>query len=85
MDFGYPICKEEYAQSLREKMAEKTAFVVSTTYCSYCNKAKSLLQRNNIEHNEIMLDTLEATDQMEIANCLYGRNQRFVPLIFLKG
>ncbi|CDW87952.1 glutaredoxin 3 [Stylonychia lemnae] len=83
--FGYPVCKEEYAQRLREMIAEKTAFVVSTTYCSYCNKAKSLLDRNKIEHSEILLDTLNANDQMEISNCIYGRNPRYVPIVFLKG
>lgn len=72
MDFGYPVCKEEYAEALRQKLMEKTALVVSATYCGYCNKAKSLLNRNNIEHNEIVLDKLEAIDQMELANCIYG-------------
>lgn len=55
-------------------MAEKTGFVVSTTYCPYCNKAKSLLDRNNIEHSELVLDTLNPNDQMELANCIYGKN-----------
>jgi glutaredoxin len=66
-------------------MAEKTALVISTTYCGYCNKAKSLLNRYEIPTSEIVLDTLEPTEQMEISNCIYGRNQRFVPIIYLKG
>ena len=86
MDFmGYPICKEEYAQALRQKMAERTALVISTTYCGYCNKAKSLLEKYQIPTNEIVLDTLNPNDQMEISNCVYGKNQRFVPMIYLKG
>jgi hypothetical protein len=32
-----------------------------------------------------MLDTLNPNDQMEYANCIYGKNQRFVPMIYLKG
>lgn len=83
--FGYPVCKENYAQALREQMAEKPAFVVSTTYCGYCNKAKNLLARNNVEHKELMLDHLDPNDQMEIGNCLYGNKPRYVPLIFLNG
>ena len=82
---GYPVCKDEYAQALKQKMAEKTALVISTTYCGYCNKAKSLLGRYNIEHSEIVLDNLNPNDQMEISNCIYGRNQRFVPFIYLKS
>lgn len=63
MDFlGYPVCKEEYAQALKQKLAEKTGLVVSTTYCPYCNKAKSLLDRNSIEHSELVLDTMNPND-----------------------
>ena len=28
---------------------------------------------------------MNPNDSMEIANCVYGRSQRFVPFIFLKG
>lgn len=84
-DLGYPVCKEAYAQKLYEKLNQKPAFVVSATYCSYCNKAKALLNRQGIEHTEIMLDELNREDQIEYSNCLYGTGQRFVPLIFLKG
>ena len=83
--FSYPVCKEEYSTMLRQKIAEKAALVISTTYCPYCNKAKSLLNRNGIEHNELMLDNMDPTDSMEISNCVYGRSQRFVPFIYLRG
>ena len=43
-------------------IGEKPAFVVSTTYCPYCNKAKSLLNRYGIEHKEILLDEQPAMD-----------------------
>jgi glutaredoxin len=33
----------------------------------------------------MVLDELQPNDQMEFANCIYGKGQRFVPLIFLKG
>ena len=71
--FGYPVCKEEYAEMLRQKMSEKAGLVISTTYCPYCNKAKSLLNRYNIQHSEMMLDEMNPNDSMEIANCVYGR------------
>lgn len=83
--FGYPLCKEEYANQLKKMMEEKPALVISTTYCGYCNKAKSLLNRYSIEYQEMVLDTMNPNDSMEIANCVYGRSQRFVPFIFLKG
>lgn len=83
--FGYPICKEQYANMLKQKMEEKVALVISTTYCPYCNKAKSLLNRYGITHSEMMLDEMNPDDSMEIANCVYGRSQRFVPFIYLKG
>ncbi len=83
--FGYPICKEEYKEMLAKKMEEKPALVISTTYCPYCNKAKSLLNRYGIGHNEMMLDDMNPNDSIEIANCVYGRSQRFVPFIFLNG
>ena len=87
MDFfgGQPVCKPEYFEKLKQLVNKKPAFVVSTTYCPYCNKAKSLLNRYGIEHEEMMLDELHGNDQVEFANCIYGRNQRFVPFIFLKG
>ncbi len=66
-------------------MDEKPGLVISTTYCPYCNKAKSLLNRYNIEHHEIMLDEINPNDAIEIANCVYGKNQRYVPFIFLKN
>lgn len=72
--FNAPVCKEEYLKKLQNLVNKKPAFVVSTTYCPYCNKAKSLLNRFGIEHDEIMLDELEGMDQMEMANCIYGRN-----------
>jgi glutaredoxin 3 len=66
-------------------MEEKAALVISTTYCPYCNKAKALLNRYGIGHSELMLDDMNPNDSIEIANCVYGRSQRFVPFIFLKG
>ena len=56
--FGYPICKDEYAQYLKEKVTQKPGFVVSTTYCPYCNKAKSLLDKYGVAHDELVLDEL---------------------------
>ena len=66
-------------------MEEKPGLVISTTYCPYCNKAKKLLEKYNIGHQELVLDKMNPNDSMEIANCVYGRSQRFVPFIFLKG
>lgn len=81
--FGYPVCKEEYANMIKAKLQEKAGLIISTTYCPYCNKAKSLLDRYNIEHQDIVLDSINPHEAMEIANCVYGKNQRYVPFIFL--
>ena len=71
--FGYPVCKPEYADQLKKMMEEKPGLVISTTYCPYCNKAKSLLNRYNIGHQELVLDKMNTNDSMEIAYCVYGR------------
>jgi glutaredoxin len=83
--FGYPVCKDEFKALLEKKMEDQPALVISTTYCPYCKKAKALLNRYGIGHNEMMLDGMNPNDSIEIANCVYGRSQRFVPFIFLKG
>jgi len=36
--------------------------VISTTYCGYCNKAKKLLEKENVEFKEIMLDEIYGED-----------------------
>ena len=53
-----PVCKPAFAKRLSEILHEKQATVFSTTYCPYCNKAKALLQKNEVGYNEIMLDEL---------------------------
>jgi hypothetical protein len=30
-----------------------------------------------------MLDEIYGQDQMEVANCIYGKEQRFVPMIYM--
>jgi len=57
--------------------------VFSTTYCPYCTKAKKLLEKNEVEYTEIMLDEISGVDQMEVANCIYGEDRRFVPYVYL--
>jgi len=54
--FGYPVCKEEYANRLKEKITAKPGFVVSSTFCPYCNKAKSLFDSKGVAYDELMLD-----------------------------
>ena len=64
---------------LSNKFKEHNTLVVSTNTCGYCIKAKSLLEHYNIKYNELKLDEIHGADQMEIANCIYGRNPRYVP------
>ena len=76
------ICKPAFAKRLTEIISEKQATVFSTTYCPYCTKAKKLLDKNQVSYNEIMLDEISGTDQMEVANCIYGDDRRFVPYVY---
>ena len=32
-----------------------------------------------------MLDEISGVDQMEVANCIYGEDRRFVPFIYLNN
>ncbi len=68
------MCKPQYLERLQQIFSEKQATVVSTTYCGYCNKAKKLLDKENVQYREIMLDEIYGEDQMEVANCIYGTN-----------
>ena len=78
------ICKPAYSARLAEIIAEKQATVFSTTYCPYCTKAKKLLDKNSVEYTEVMLDEISGADQMEVANCIYGQDERrFVPFVYL--
>ena len=33
----------------------------------------------------MMLDELQGLDQMQVANCIFGKERRFVPYIYLGG
>ena len=57
--------------------------IVSTNTCGYCFKAKALLEHYNIQYNEVKLDEIHGLDQMEVANCIYGKNARYVPQIYM--
>ena len=74
------ICKQQYLDILMERLASKRALVISTTVCPACTKAKSILDRNNVEYSEVTLDLLSREDSMEVGNCIYGETpRRYVP------
>ena len=77
------MCNAKYKEKLAELINQQQATVFSTTYCPYCVKAKKVLDRNNISYKEIMLDEIHGEDQVEVANCVYGADRRFVPYIYL--
>ena len=71
---------------MNKRLENKRALVISTTVCPACHKAKNLLDRNNVEYNEITLDLLSQEDSMEVGNCVYGQTpRRYVPYIYLDG
>ena len=56
----------------------------SAGFCPYCTKAKKLLDKNDVAYSEVMLDEISGVDQMEVANCIYGMDERrFVPFVYL--
>ena len=77
------MCKEQYKSLIRERLSEEVATVFSNSRCPYCPKAKDLLKRNNVGFSEVILDHLNPNDQMEIANCIFGMKQRYVPYIYM--
>ena len=78
------VCKPAYAKRLTEIIGDKQAAVFSTGYCPYCTKAKKLLDKNEVKYTEVMLDEISGADQMEVANCIYGIDERrFVPFVYL--
>ena len=43
-----------------------------------------MLEKNQVEYKEVMLDEISGVDQMEVANCIYGMDERrFVPFVYL--
>ena len=67
---------------------EKQATVISTSYCPYSIKTRRLLERHEVEYNDILLDRLYGEDQMEVANCLFGKEsneKRTVPIVIMGG
>ena len=79
------VCKPAYATRLAEIITSKQATVFSAGFCPYCTKAKKLLDKNEFEYTEIMLDEISGVDQMEVANCIYGDDRRFVPYVYLNS
>ena len=77
------LCKPKYMERLSEIINSRQATVISTTYCPYCTKAKKTLDANKIKYQEIMLDEIYGEDQLEVANCIYGEERRFVPYLYL--
>ena len=70
------MCKTEYAVKLGKMVDEKPGFVVSTTFCPYCSKAKKVFDYYKIPHSEILLDNLDYQEQEEYSNCIYGDDPR---------
>ena len=83
--FGVSLCKPEFAERLKQMISQKDAYVVSATYCPYCNKAKQLLDHYKLSYDELMLDSINPHDSIEFSNCIFGNGVRFVPYIFMKG
>ena len=77
------MCKEQYKSLILERLREDTATVFSNSNCPYCPKAKELLKKDGVGHTEVMMDHLNPNDQMEIANCIFGMQQRYVPYVYL--
>ena len=44
------ICKDQYKDILQKRLDKTRALVISTTVCPACTKAKTILDRNNVEY-----------------------------------
>ena len=77
-------CQTKYLNRLVELMNEQQALILTTTSCKHSQKGKQYLEEHNIEYKELALDrdTL-GFDQMEVANCIYGKERRFVPFFMV--
>jgi glutaredoxin len=71
------------AERLQKLVTQNPATVISTTYCPYCTKAKRVLDAASVSYKELMLDEIQGEEQMDAANCIYGKGRRFVPFIYL--
>ena len=68
---------EERLAQIEKKIGEKPVFVISKSYCPFCNKAKQVLRKYNIkpENIEIMeIDNDEDCNEIQVTLKLMSRN-----------
>ena len=81
--FNHDLCKNEYKTLLTERMNEERALIISGKNCTWSPKTKNLLGQYNIAYSEVVIDDLAPYDMMEIANCIFGKEERYVPFLYL--
>ena len=77
-----PMCKPEYAHRLSQIISSNQAVVFALSHCQHCKEAKKLLVKNNVPYSEILFEEIIALDLMEVANCIFGEADRYVPYIY---
>ena len=63
------IMSKERLDQIEKKIGEKPVFVISKSYCPFCNKAKQVLRKYNIkpENIEIMeIDNDEDCNEIQV-------------------
>lgn len=81
--------KNIYEQFLDKTISSNQIVVFSKTNCSFCTKAKSLLDNLNLSYNSIELDRNnecpETNCQPLISSLIHQTRLRTVPQIFING
>ena len=68
---------KEHLNQIEKKIGEKPVFVISKSYCPFCNKAKQVLRKYNIkpENIEIMeIDNDEDCNEIQVKIKFHGIN-----------
>ena len=70
---------KERLNQIEKKIGEKPVFVISKSYCPFCNKAKQVLRKyniksGNIEIMEIDNDEDEDCNEIQVSLKLMSRN-----------
>ena len=54
-----PMCSEQYRDALMQRLKDEKALIFTNTTCGPCQRAKAILNINDIKFNEIPLDFLK--------------------------
>ncbi|XP_063684509.1 uncharacterized protein LOC134818794 [Bolinopsis microptera] len=74
------------AKHVEDKIAGSKVYLIGLTYCGWCTRAKSVIQKMGFDESDIEVDELDTMDnKMEIINYAYCKysQMKTVPQIFI--